>query len=142
MFEVWGKCLKLSWRCENEVESGWYLSNLIRMQIRSNIRSDTSAPSQMWWQRSQTRAPRTIALLCWILGVSDDSFQVKIDDDRRVVDLKEAILKKRPIGNVHADQLELWQVSGIFLLSQICTHTYLARCLSLILSRISFNSPT
>jgi hypothetical protein len=71
----------------------------------------------MWWHRNQKRAPRTISLLCWILGVSHDSFEVNIDDNLRVINLKEAILKKKPVDNVYIDQIKLWRVSGFFLLS-------------------------
>jgi hypothetical protein len=64
--------------------------------------------------KSQVHAPRTISLLCWILGVSHDSLGVDIKENLQVSHLKEEILKKRPFPNVHPDQLQLWRVRGRF----------------------------
>lgn len=64
--------------------------------------------------KGKGRAPRTISPLCWILGVTNDSFAVDIDDNLLVSHLKEAILKKRPFPNVYGEQLQLWRVGGVY----------------------------
>jgi Crinkler effector protein N-terminal domain len=57
---------------------------------------------------------RTIKLFCWILGVSNNAFSVKIEDNETVSDLKKAIVTEKPVtfADIDADQLELWKVSS------------------------------
>jgi Crinkler effector protein N-terminal domain len=56
----------------------------------------------------------TIALFCWILGVSNDPFPVDIEDYRTVGHLKDAIVKENPntFANIDAYELALWKVSS------------------------------
>jgi hypothetical protein len=58
---------------------------------------------------------RKIKLFCWILDESDFSFSIHIEDNQTVDDLKDAIVKKKPItlANVEGDKLRLYKVSGI-----------------------------
>jgi len=58
--------------------------------------------------------PRKITLFCWVLGISDRSFSIDIEDNLTVGHLKDAIVKKKPISfeGVDADELDLWDVSG------------------------------
>ena len=55
---------------------------------------------------------RIVALLCWILDVSDRPFPVDIEDSRTVGHLKKVILreKRTVFGKVDPDQLTLWKV--------------------------------
>jgi Crinkler effector protein N-terminal domain len=57
---------------------------------------------------------RIIKLFCWILGVSNAAFSVKIKDNETVDDLKKAIVKENPVtfAAIDAYQLTLWNVSS------------------------------
>jgi len=58
--------------------------------------------------------PREITLFCWILGISDRSFSINIEDNLTVDHLKDAIVKKNPVSFQGVDpyELDLWDVSG------------------------------
>jgi hypothetical protein len=57
---------------------------------------------------------RTLSLVCWILDVSKNLFLVKINDNKTVGHLKEAVVKENPVTfpNLEVDQLELRKVRG------------------------------
>ena len=55
---------------------------------------------------------RTLSLVCWILDVSKNVFLVKINDNKTVGHLKEAVVKENSVTfpNLEVDQLELRKV--------------------------------
>ena len=57
--------------------------------------------------------------ISWILDESRAAFSIDIDDNQTVYDLKEAILKKKPVAlaNDDADQLKPHSLEGRWLLS-------------------------
>ena len=58
--------------------------------------------------------PRKLTLFCWILGISDRSFSVDVEENITVDHLKLAIVKRNPVSfaGVDAYELDLWKVSA------------------------------
>ena len=59
---------------------------------------------------------RTITLFCWIIGVSNHSFSIDIQNSQTVSHLKFEIVRATPSAfvNIEAAELELWKVSAFF----------------------------
>jgi hypothetical protein len=65
----------------------------------------------------------SITLFCWVLGLSNRAFSIDIKNTQTVDHLKDAIVKKKSIAfeHVDADQLDLWMVRSIDVMSVLST---------------------
>ena len=64
---------------------------------------------------------RAIKVFCWILGVSEAPFSVKIEESETVDDLKKGIVRENPatFAGVDSDELTLWMVCGFLHFDQV-----------------------